>query len=76
MLWQTGRGNMNKSYTYQDEHASIHLVDVHSMHVVNAQNTYKHKMVYIHATYKLMEEKVGRELSSIVEQLSGYTVCS
>ena len=27
-----------KSYTYQDEHASIHVVNVH--------NTYKHNMVY------------------------------
>ena len=26
------------SYTYQDEHASIHVVNVH--------NTYKHNMVY------------------------------
>src|SRR4029434_9410385 len=47
-----------KSYTYQDEHASIHVVNVH--------NTYKHNMVYT----KYIVYKVGREHSSIVEQLS------
>ena len=34
---QSGTWQM-KSYTYQDEHASIHVVNVH--------NTYKHNMVY------------------------------
>ena len=31
-----------KSYTYQDEHASIHVVNEHSIHVANIHNTYKH----------------------------------
>ena len=54
-----------KSYMYQDEHASTHVVNVHS--------TYKHNIAY-NVTYKI-GGKVGRELSSIVEQLGGYTVC-
>ena len=51
-------------YTYQDEHASIHVVNVHK--------TYKHNMIHT----KLIVDKVGREHSSIVKQLSGYIVCS
>ena len=50
---------------YQDEHACIHVVNVHY--------TYKHNIAY-NVTYKI-GGKVGRELSSIVEQLGGYTVC-
>ena len=60
---------------YHDAHASIHVVNVHSIHGVNVHNAYKHNMVYYHIT-KLVVENVGGGHSSIVEQLSGYTVCS
>ena len=50
------------SYTYQNEHVSIHVVNVH--------NTYKHGINMISIICK-----VGREHSGIVEQLSGHTVC-
>ena len=36
----------------------------------------KHASIHVHDTCKTILEKMGNEHSSIVEQLSGYTVCS
>ena len=46
-----------KSYMYQDEHASIHVINVH--------NTYKHNMV--HDTYKMNSGQGGASFIFIIK---------
>ena len=57
--------NSAKRETGMGESNSLHMHTIH-----------RNIRWYIHVHTKLIVDKRGNEYSSVVEQLSGYTVCS